>query len=140
MSNHRRTPQDATSTGHGEKLSRKMESAIAALLGQSSILKAAKKAGIGEKTLRNWIKIPAFSDAYTDARRQLMAGAVGKLQKSCSGAIGVLVKVAKDPTQPASARVTAAKAIVDAAFRGTELHEVTKRVEALEDTTGERNV
>jgi hypothetical protein len=38
-------------TGHGQKMSRKKEQAIAALLSQPSIARAAKKSGIGEKTL-----------------------------------------------------------------------------------------
>jgi hypothetical protein len=37
--------------GHGEKLSRKREQAIAALLSASTLVEAAKAAGIGDRTL-----------------------------------------------------------------------------------------
>jgi hypothetical protein len=58
--------------GHGEKLSRKREKAIAALLTEPTIAQAAKAAGIGEKTLRRWLKSPEFSLAYDAARRELI--------------------------------------------------------------------
>ena len=38
--------------GHGEKLSRKQEQAVVALLTMPTIRKAAEKAGVGERTLR----------------------------------------------------------------------------------------
>ena len=70
--------------GHGEKLTRKQEAAIAALLAESSIGAAARKARIGEATLQRWLRLPAFAQAYRDARQQLVrcssttAGGVGE--------------------------------------------------------------
>jgi hypothetical protein len=43
-------------TGHGQKLSRKKESAIAALISLPTIGDAAKLVGIGEKTLFRWLQ------------------------------------------------------------------------------------
>jgi hypothetical protein len=57
--------------GHGEKFSRKMEEAIQALLMQDTILGAAEAVGIGEKTLRRWLKRPDFREAYDEARKRL---------------------------------------------------------------------
>jgi hypothetical protein len=62
-------------TGHGEKLSRKREQAIAALLTQPTIAAAAKMAGIGERTLRRWLKLPEFASAYDAARREVVVAA-----------------------------------------------------------------
>jgi len=42
--------------GHGEKLSRKQEQAIAALLTCPTIEQAAKAAGVGETTLWRWLQ------------------------------------------------------------------------------------
>jgi hypothetical protein len=46
--------------GHGEKLSRKQEHTIAALLTAPSVAEAAQSAGVGEPTLYRWLKEPAF--------------------------------------------------------------------------------
>ena len=42
--------------GHGAKIARKREDAIAALLTQPTVAAAAGVAGIGEKTLRRWLQ------------------------------------------------------------------------------------
>ena len=58
--------------GHGEKLTRKQDTAIGALLFQSTILAAAEFVGIGEATLRRWLKEPGFLTAYRAARRDTL--------------------------------------------------------------------
>lgn len=109
--------------GHGEKLSRKQEQAIAALLACRTIGNAAGKAGIAERTLRTWLKLPAFLVAYRAARRELVEGAVSRMQAATGQAVDTLVAVAKDGPRPAD-RVRAAVAILDHAFRGLELADV----------------
>jgi hypothetical protein len=59
-------------SGHGEKLTRKQEQAIAALLLHPTVREAAAEAKVGEATLRRWMKEPAFNDAYTATRRRLL--------------------------------------------------------------------
>jgi hypothetical protein len=105
--------------GHGEKLTRKQESAIAALLSESTINAAAVKTGIGEATLQRWLKLPAFVLAYRDARRQLVRDAVGRLQGGVGEAVDALLAIAKDGKRE-SDRVRAAIALLDHAFRGIE--------------------
>jgi hypothetical protein len=55
--------------GHGTKLARKQEEAIAALLTQRNIDDAARVAGIGPRTLLRWMKLSEFDCAYRKARR-----------------------------------------------------------------------
>lgn len=55
--------------GHGEKLSRKQEAAVAALLTESTLCRAAERARVGEVTLWRWLKEPGFKAAYREARR-----------------------------------------------------------------------
>ena len=50
--------------GHGEKLSRKQEQAIAALLEQPTIDAAAQVVGVSERTIRNWLKVCKFQVAH----------------------------------------------------------------------------
>src|ERR1051326_7317239 len=78
--------------GHGEKITRKQEQAIAALLSESSIGQAARTAGLGEKTLRGWLRRPAFQQAYARARGDVLEQTVAKLQRASSAAVDTLAQ------------------------------------------------
>src|SRR5271163_1806791 len=97
--------------GHGEKLTRKQEQAIAALLAEPTIDAAAEKAGVGLTTLKNWLKLPAFLAAYRGARRQVVEGALGQLQQATGEAVDALKRNLKSG-QPGN-EIRAAVAILD---------------------------
>ena len=118
--------------GHGEKLSRNQERAIAALLVHPTMAKAATAAGVGEVTLWRWLQIPEFKEQYRLARREAVSQAVGHLQRSCSVAVLALTDVAQDVNCPASARVSAARTVLELALKGVELEDLAVRVEELE--------
>jgi len=63
-------------TGHGEKLSRKQDQAITALVTCPSITEAAVQCGLADVTIRRWLKQEGFQQAYRDARRQVVQQAV----------------------------------------------------------------
>ena len=115
-------------TGHGEKLSRKQDQAIAALLGAPTVAAAAVQAGVGERTLRRWLKEPGFLAAYRNARRELVEGAVGRVQAAAGQAVDMLLAVAKDGARDGD-RVRAAVALLDHGFRGLESADVLHRRE-----------
>jgi hypothetical protein len=118
------------SKGHGERLSRKHEQAIVALLGQPTVEKAAQAVGVNEKTLRNWMKLPAFLAAYRDARREIVEGAITRLQQLCNGAVLTLNRNLTCGTP--SVEVRAAEAILDRSCQALDLGDVLERIEALE--------
>src|SRR5262245_10490381 len=76
--------------GHGERLTRKQEQAIAALLTLPTIEQAAASMDLNEKTLRRWLTDPAFLAAYREARRQIVEGAVAELQQAAKDAAATL--------------------------------------------------
>jgi hypothetical protein len=102
--------------GHGQKLTRKQEALIAALLTESTHAAAAAKAGIGEATLYRWLRLPVFQAAYRRARRELVEGAVGRIQAAAGQAVDTLLAVAKDGAKDGD-RVRAAVALLDHALR-----------------------
>ena len=102
------------------KLSRKQEAVIAALLTESSHASAAAKAGVSEATLHRWLRLPGFRWAYRKARRDLVEGAIGRLQAATGQAVDTLLAVAKGGARD-SDRVRAAVALLDHALRGLEL-------------------
>ena len=120
------------SAGHGEKRSRREDAAIAALLACSTIEAAAGQAGIAGSTLRGWLSEPVFKARYREARRQVVEQAVSGLQQAAGEAVAVLSTIAGDAAQPAGARVSAARTILDQAFRGMEVLDLAARIEQLE--------
>ncbi|MHB9110128.1 MAG: hypothetical protein ACYDCO_24010 [Armatimonadota bacterium] len=121
----------ATVTGHGEKQTRLREQAIAALLETNTITAAAQRVGVAEKSLRNWLKDPDFAAEYRDARRSLVTQASDRLAKSCQEAVNTLNDIMQHSENDAP-RVTAARAILDYAYKAVELDDLAARLERLE--------
>lgn len=119
-------------SGHGEKKSRTQEKAIIALLNEPTLKAAAAKAGIGEATLWRWQQEPDFAEQYRTAKRQAVSQAVSRLQQACGEAVDTLRTIMTDDEAPPSSRVTAAKTILETAFKAFEMEELEKRIEDLE--------
>ncbi len=119
-------------SGHGEKLTRKQEMAIAALLTAPTVTDAAKAAGVSEATLARWQSDPVFAEVYRAARRQVLTQATSRLSQACSDAVDTLKTIMEDEDAPASSRVTAARAILDYSYKALELEELDARVAVIE--------
>lgn len=124
--------------GHGEKLSRKQEQAIAALLLQPTIGDAAKSIGVGEVTLWRWLKREDFQSAYMQAKKEAVAQAVARLQQITSKAVDTLQAIMEDVEAPASSRVTAARVVLETSLKAIELEDLAARVEQLEKAAAGR--
>lgn len=122
--------------GHGQKLARKQESAIAFLLSEPTIEQAAEKVGISKHTLKIWLARPDFSSAYSAARRQVLSDAVTKLQKAASQAVDTLVR--NLTCGIAAPEIRAAEIVLEQANKGVELLDLAARIEELEDIAKSR--
>jgi len=116
--------------GHGEKLSRKQETAIAALLSAPSIKAAAIEAGIGEATLWRWLQLPDFQTAYRAARRSVIERAVSELQAAAGEAVETLKRNLH--CENPAVEIRAAQIILEQGIKGVELMDLQERVERLE--------
>jgi hypothetical protein len=124
----------------GEKKDQKQELAISALLQAESIREAAKEAGIAEATLHRWLKDTSFQETYRAAKREVVNHAICRLQRSAGKAVKVLIEIAEDKESPSSARVSAAKTILETSLKAVELEDLAKRVGELEKIIKERNL
>jgi hypothetical protein len=118
--------------GHGERLSRKREATIAALIQYPTVGAAARAVGINPKTVTRWMADPEFIEAYRAARLKLVELAVGSMQSAAPEAVGVLrrkLRVKREGVQ-----MKAAAYVYDRAVRAVELASVLQRVEQLEAT------
>jgi hypothetical protein len=119
-------------TGHGQKLGRKKEEAIAALLNQPSVDAAAKAVGIGPRTLFRWLQLPEFQIDYRKARREVQSQATARLQQASSAAATTMLKLMVDANVPPAVRLRAAECVFDRGLKAVELEDVEIRVAALE--------
>jgi hypothetical protein len=114
-------------------LTPRQEQSITALLVQGSLQAAAEVSGIHEKTLRRWLRDDAaFQRAYREARRQVVQHAIVQVQQATGEAVETLRKVMQAVDAPASAKVSAAKTILETAVKAVELEDLEARIVALE--------
>lgn len=123
--------------GHGEKLSRKQQQAISALLTHSTIKAAAKATGIANTTMWRWLQLPQFQAEYRAARRQVVELAIARLQHATGTAVAALTKNLTCG-QP-SVEVRAALGILDQAIKAVEIFELEGRLIAIEERIDEIN-
>ncbi len=122
--------------GHGERISRDQEAAIAALLTSRSIRKAAAKSGIAERTLREWLKLPDFLTAYRAARRAIVETVIGRVQAASVRAVATLERNLKAPRP--GYQVRAASKLLDISVSAVAIADVLTRVEELEKRLKEK--
>jgi hypothetical protein len=125
--------------GHGSKLGRKQEDAIAALLSQRNVDEAARVAGVGTRTLLRWTKIPEFEAAYREARRLAYRQSIARLQQASSAASSTLLKIMVDPNSPPSCRLRAADSVLSHAAKAIEIEDIDARVSELERAVPQGN-
>ena len=118
--------------GHGAKLGRKQEDAIAALLSQRNIEDAARVCGVGARTLIRWLKLPEFGKEYRKARYEVVQQAVARMQQATGAAGTVALKLMTDPNVPAAVRLRAAEFVFAHAIKGIELEDIETRLAELE--------
>ena len=114
------------------------EQGIAALLREPTVQKAAEAIGVDESTVYRWLREPAFTQMYRDARREAFRHAISLTQKYAPHAVQTLMKVASDPAASHSAKVAAATALLKFSRESIELDDVVERVEALEQAATEQ--
>jgi transposase-like protein len=108
------------------------ERAIVALLSNSTIKRAAKAIGVDDATLWRWLQDKDFHNAYRAARRESVSQAIARLQQASSEAVNTLREIVKDKGQPAPARVSAAKAILEFSIKAVEIEDMAERLAQVE--------
>lgn len=120
-----------------EALNARQAQFLAALLSEPSVEKAARKANVSARTGFVYLKDETFGRAYQVAKREAVAHATARLQAAAGEAVDTLREVMCDGEAMPSARVAAAKAILETAYKATELETVTGRLDELEAALAE---
>lgn len=108
------------------------EKALQALLVCRTRAEAAKAAGIGESTLREYMKDAEFMERYKQAFGGMVADATRQAQQTLSPALSTLREIMEDREEQASARITAARSILEYAMKLCEHTDILDQLRELE--------
>lgn len=109
--------------GHGAKLEAKRQAAILALLQTGSVEQAAQTCKIGTATLSRWLRQVEFRDAYHKARQQVFEAGLAKLATLTRQAVQALETIMNDPLAKGSAKVAAARCVLETAMKSMGVEE-----------------
>ena len=112
-------------------LTAKQLKAITALLEESSITKAANKAGVARSSIHVWMNQPEFKEELDKRRHELFIEGLNILKLSTKKAALKLLEFL-DSKNLSHARF-ASKEILNFAIRAAELQDIEQRLERLED-------
>jgi hypothetical protein len=124
-------PDETKSRGHGDKKPRLRDRFIMALLANPSVEAAAESVKISRVTAWRWMRDSTVLERLTETRRRGMQHAMMRLQTAASGAVDCLCEVQRDG-ESESARVAAARTILEQALRAVELGDIEERLGRLE--------
>lgn len=114
------------------------EKALSALLTSRTRAEAAKAAGIGESTLRGYLRDdPEFQARYKEAFGELVQDATRQAQQAIAPALDALQEIVENPREQSQARIQAARSTLEYALRLTGQLDIIDRIQALEDAVKE---
>ena len=113
-------------------LTAKQRRAIDALLTCRTQTEAAQKAGISRQTLRKYRKNPEFEAEYNKAARGVLEDAKTQAAAGLGPAVDALIKIVIDDEAQDTARVSAAKAVLEYSLRLCDYVDIARRLEKLE--------
>lgn len=108
------------------------EKALQALLVCRTRAEAANMAGIGESTLRGYLKEPEFLTRYREAFGALVQDAPRQAQQAISPALSTLVEIMQDTDKQDAARIQAARSVLEYALKLTEQEDILEKLRELE--------
>jgi hypothetical protein len=117
--------------GPGGKKANKIHLFVTNLLSGAGVEGAARAAGISVRTAWRWIHDPAVLARLREARKDAMNAAMARLQEAAAGAVDCLCEVQREG-ESESARVSAARCILEQALRAAELGDLEERLAKLE--------
>ena len=108
------------------------QKALAALLTSPTKKAAAEKAGINERTLRDYFKDAEFLEEYNRAFAGVVQDATRAAQQTLQPALSTLKEIMEDADIAPAARVQACRTALEYAIRLTDQNDLAERLTALE--------
>lgn len=112
-------------------MTQRKEKALQALLVSRTKAEAAEIAGIGQSTLRAYLRDPEFSARYRQACGDMLRDAAQQARQGISTALEALQEITESPGNP-QARIMAARSTLEFALKLEERVDFLERLENLE--------
>lgn len=109
----------------------KQQKAVTALLSERTIGEAAKRAGVGERTLYTWLADPAFRGALRDAERGVLDDVTRRLTSGQRLALDTLEKLIQSARHE-STKLTACVSWLNMFIKYRDMKDIDERLTALE--------
>jgi len=106
--------------------------ALQALLTQPNKKAAAQAAGITARTMTSYLADPNFQKEYKKAFGQLVQDATRQAQQALSPALSALRDIVEDEEESSSARIAAARSLLEYGLRMTEFSDILAELETAE--------
>ena len=103
--------------------------AIEALMTHPTKKDAAKAAGISDVTLRKYLSNEEFQEEYRKAFTGLVTEATRQAQKALSPALSALSDIVKDKDESSTARIAAARSLLEYGLRLTEFSDILREMD-----------
>lgn len=113
------------------------EKALQALLVSRTRAEAAKAAGISESTLRTYMQDAEFVERYKRAFGDMVQDATRQAQRTISPALSTLREIMEDREEQTTARISAARSILEYALKLSEQTDILEQLRELEQWRAE---
>ncbi len=138
-STRQRPPQTAAdgrdsgnSIGHGMKTEAVRDRAVVAMLTEKSVGAAARRSGVGERTLRRWMtEDDAFKRELGEARRATFQAGMSRAQALTAKAIETLAALMGRQIPP-NVRLGAVRTIVELGIHQNDAETILRRLDEIE--------
>ena len=108
------------------------EKILAALMVCNTRTEAAAIAGVSERTVYSYLQDPTFQAEYETAKKELIKNASEQIQRSLEPSITALRSIVEDAHAAKTARVQAARSLLEYGIKLAEYTTLEDRVAALE--------
>lgn len=113
-------------------MTKNQDKALAALMTSPTIKAAAAAAGVDYRTMRRYLEDPEFLAEYKMMTSEMLSDAKMRAKQLLNPALETLGDICTNKKAKETARVAAAKAILEWSTRLNELTEIMEMLEALE--------
>ena len=111
---------------------RSREMVVTGLLSGRNHEEAARAAGVDPRTLRRWLKKPAFQRMLHQARREAFAHEGVRLQQGAPAAVSTLLKTLINSDAKESVRVNVAKFVLESIQNTLDVESLELRISSVE--------
>ena len=115
-----------------KELTYRQQRTIQALVLTNTIVAAARKVKVSERSIYKWMKQDHFRTVLQEARENALGHTSTRLQQISACAVDTLVGVMKDEKASAASRVSAARSSLDMVYRGRALDDIIERLHTVE--------